>query len=191
MSSRKPTKKGPKDTLSVAEMLTTQRPLPRGTVADTSLNDTGSLDTAAAASTAPEASSRAILQSLAEVKGYLASAAEVKAEITAIGARTTETEHRVEQMVTAQNDTAKLSNTLRQKFTNLEIELEDISNRSRRNNLRILGLPDTVKEEDIESVLIHCFRQSLPNIPDHLWLVDRAHRALRVKGPKTSQGMSL
>ncbi|CAH2300664.1 Hypothetical predicted protein [Pelobates cultripes] len=163
-------------------MLTTQRPSPRGTVADTSLSDMGSLD--AAASTAPEASSSSILQSLAEGKGYLASeikrtAVGVKAEIAAIGARTTETEHRVARMVTAQNDTAKLTNSLQQKITDLEIELEDISNRSRRSNLRIRGLPETVKEEDIESVLIQCFCQSLPNIPDHLWLVDRAARGRR------------
>ncbi|CAH2295045.1 Hypothetical predicted protein [Pelobates cultripes] len=139
MSSRKPTKKGPKEALSVAEMLTTQRPSPCGTVADTSLSNTGSLD--AAASKAPEASNRATLQSLAEVKSYLASeikhtAAEVKAKIAAIGARTTETEPRVARMVTAQNDTAKLTNTLQQKITDLEIELEDISNRSRRAILR-------------------------------------------------------
>ncbi|CAH2252480.1 Hypothetical predicted protein [Pelobates cultripes] len=116
MSSHKPTKKGPKHVLSMSEMLTTQRPSPCGTVADTSLSDTGSLD----ASTTPEASSRAILQSLAEVKGYLASeikhtAAEMNAEIATIGARTTETEHRVARMVTAQNDTTKLTNTLQQK----------------------------------------------------------------------------
>ncbi|CAH2293342.1 Hypothetical predicted protein, partial [Pelobates cultripes] len=82
-----------------------------------------------------EASSNAMLHSLAEVKGYLAeeikhTAAEVKAEITARGARTVILEQRMEHVVTAHNSAMALTNSLLHRITDLELELEDVSNRS-------------------------------------------------------------
>ncbi|CAH2297317.1 Hypothetical predicted protein [Pelobates cultripes] len=138
-----------------------------------------------------EATSSAILQSLAEVKGYLAeeikrTAAEVKAEIAAIGVRTSHVEKKLDVVVEAHNTAATLTNKLLTHMTELELELEDISNRSRRNNLRIRGLPESIEEADLEKILIECFKHSLPAIPDHLWVVDRVHRALRARGPKNS-----
>ncbi|CAH2326751.1 Hypothetical predicted protein [Pelobates cultripes] len=191
MSSHKPAKKSHRDATSVADMLTSQRPSAGGTPAEASPSDMDLMGPAPTMGASSEPSSSAILHFLAEVKGYLESeimctAAEVKTEITAIGARITEVEHRVARMVSAQNSNATLTNTLQHRITDLEIELEDVSNRSRCNNLRMRGLPESVEEADVESTLVQCFRKSLPDILEHVWLVDRAHRAPRARGLKNS-----
>ncbi|CAH2293209.1 Hypothetical predicted protein [Pelobates cultripes] len=71
-------------------------------------------------------------------------------------------------VVQAHNRAVNLTNTLLTRVTDLELELEDVSNRSRRNNLRIRGLPESVGEADLEETLVTCFKQSLPDIPEHL-----------------------
>ncbi|CAH2252135.1 Hypothetical predicted protein [Pelobates cultripes] len=124
-----------------------------------------------------EDSSNATLQSLAEVKGFLAAeiahmAKEVKAKIHAIGVHSTVIEKCMAHVVTAHNGAATLTNKLLHRITDLELELEDVSNRSQRNNLRVRGLPESVSDTDIEATLITCFRQSLPDIPEHLWLTE-------------------
>ncbi|CAH2296310.1 Hypothetical predicted protein [Pelobates cultripes] len=129
--------------------------------------------------------------SLEEVKGYLAgeierTAREVKAEIQAIGVRTEALESRLEEVVTAHNSTTTATNALLTRVAALEMELEDSSNRTRRNNMRVRGLPEEVQDGDLEQVMVECFRASLPQIPDHLWHIDRIHRALRAKGPQNS-----
>ncbi|CAH2224738.1 Hypothetical predicted protein [Pelobates cultripes] len=75
----------------------------------------------------------------------------------------------MKHMVTAHNCAATLTNKLLHR-----------SNRSRKNNLCVRGLPEIVGEADIETGLVICFQQSLPDIPDHLWGV------LRARGPKNS-----
>ncbi|CAH2220456.1 Hypothetical predicted protein [Pelobates cultripes] len=138
--------------------------------------------------TPPDTSNDTILQSIVEVKGFLVAeitrtAAEVKA---AIGTRTTIVEQRMARMVKAHNSNTAFTNALQIRITDLELEIEDISNRARRNNLRIRELPETVSNEDLEMELVSCFRQGLPNIPEHMWCIDKAHRALRAKGPNNS-----
>ncbi|CAH2321749.1 Hypothetical predicted protein [Pelobates cultripes] len=192
MSSRRPPKKrGTNKAPSVVDMFAAQRPAARGAPTNTSPSTTHRTDPLRTQDSPPEASSSAILQSLADAKGYLAeeikrSAKEVKAEIAAIGARTTWIELQIGNVVQAHNRAVDLTNTLLTRVTDLELELEDVSNRSRRNNLRIRGLPDSVGEADLEETRVTCFKQSLPDIPEHLWIVDRVHRALRARGPKNS-----
>ncbi|CAH2219789.1 Hypothetical predicted protein [Pelobates cultripes] len=55
-------------------------------------------------------------------------------------------------VVAAHNTAATLTNRLLHRIVDLELEVEDVSNRSRRNNLRIRGLPETVEEADLEGV---------------------------------------
>ncbi|CAH2275165.1 Hypothetical predicted protein [Pelobates cultripes] len=165
-------------------MLTTQRPAARGAQTDQTPSHREADNPTAMKLASPEASNAAILQSLAEVKGFLVAeiehtAAEVKAEITVIGTRTTAIEQHMAHIVTAHNGSATLTNALKHWITDLEIELGDIFNRARHNNLRIRGLPETVGDAELEAILVKCLRQGLPDIPDHLWHVDRAHRALR------------
>ncbi|CAH2300973.1 Hypothetical predicted protein [Pelobates cultripes] len=114
MSSRIPAKKSQKESPSVADMLTSQWPAPRGMPAASS-------------------SSRSEQRNLPQANG---------------------SEQRMEHVVTAHNTATTLTNSLLHRITNLELELEDVSNRSRRSNLRIRGLPETVEDADLEKALL-------------------------------------
>ncbi|CAH2284690.1 Hypothetical predicted protein [Pelobates cultripes] len=165
-----------KEAPSVADMLTSQRP---------------TLNPPRAGDPPSEAFSSDILHSLAEVKGYLlveitCIATEVKAEIAAIESRIRIIEQSMDHVVSVHNTAATLTNKFLHRITDLEIELEDASNRSRCDNLRICGLPETVEEAELEGTLVACFHHSLPDIPEHLWLVDKVHSALSARGPKNS-----
>ncbi|NP_001089569.1 uncharacterized protein LOC734625 [Xenopus laevis] len=59
-------------------------------------------------------------------------------------------------------------------------KLEDTDNRSRRNNLRIRGIPES--ETDLQAVTHTILSTLLPDLPSEC---DRAHRALR---PKSQEG---
>ncbi|CAH2294242.1 Hypothetical predicted protein [Pelobates cultripes] len=133
MSNRRPTKKNQKEAPSVADMLTSQRPTLCGVPAAASPTGPEQRNPPQLKDPSLEASSNAILHYLAEVKGYLAeeikrTAAEVKVEITAIGARTAIIEQRMEYVVIAHNSATALTNSLLHRITDLELELEDVSN---------------------------------------------------------------
>ncbi|CAH2282901.1 Hypothetical predicted protein [Pelobates cultripes] len=128
MPGRKSAKHSQREVISVADMLTTKRPAARGAQADQTPKQTEADDPTRMIGNLPDTSNATILQSLMEVKGFLAAeivrtATEVKAGITAIGARTTVVEQCLARPVTTQNSSATLTNTLRHRITDLEIEL--------------------------------------------------------------------
>ena len=63
--------------------------------------------------------------------------------------------------------------------------LEDLDNRGRRNNIRVRGLPEATQDEDLPVTLQAIFNSVL-GCPEHQKVkLDRAHRALRPRGPGT------
>ncbi|CAH2275166.1 Hypothetical predicted protein [Pelobates cultripes] len=133
MPSRKSAKPSHREAMSVADMLATQRPSARGVHADQTPKPAEAAGPATIQGTPPDTSNTTMLQSITEVKGFLAAeiartAAEVKSEIAAIGTRTTIVEQCVAHVVTAQNGITNLTNTLQHRITDLEIEIEDMSN---------------------------------------------------------------
>lgn len=64
--------------------------------------------------------------------------------------------------------------------TRMELKLDDLENRSRRNNLRLVGLPEAVKLEDLQYLFEVELAKSLGL--DHKCRVERAHRI----GPERS-----
>ncbi|CAH2222908.1 Hypothetical predicted protein [Pelobates cultripes] len=61
----------------------------------------------------------------------------------------------------------------------LEDGLEDLNNRSRRQNIRIRGIPETVLPDAILPTIKAIFQSLLPNASDQELYIERAHRALR------------
>ncbi|CAH2285918.1 Hypothetical predicted protein [Pelobates cultripes] len=189
---KKTGKKTKDGTLSVADLLTTPRPhVIKDGGGQMSAGSPDSPSTGEHGHQPPQTSNAEILRSLAEVRHYLAgeierSAWEVKEEIQTVGQRTEALEWRMDHVVAAHNEAASTTNHLITRVAELEAEIEDASNRSRRNNLRIKGLPERIKDADIQKVLLGLFKEQLPAIPEHLWTIDRAHRALRARGPPDS-----
>ncbi|CAH2225079.1 Hypothetical predicted protein [Pelobates cultripes] len=100
------------------------------------------------------------------------------AEIHTLRARTTELEQRVESTVAAHNVATEHINRLTTRLEASEAALEDLANPSRRNNLRIRGLPEQADEGPLAATVPTILLPNLPEIPDERWLIDRAHRSL-------------
>lgn len=64
----------------------------------------------------------------------------------------------------------------------LQLRLEDLEDRSHRNNLRLRGLPEATGAEDLEATVMAIFQQVLGAPPPSLEL-DRVHRSL---GPRSA-----
>lgn len=79
---------------------------------------------------------------------------------------------------TAQDYMAEMKNLKEENLT-LQSRLEDYENRSRRSNLHIRGIPDTVI--DLQSTIMMLFQQLQPAIPIERLEIDRVHRALTPK----------
>ncbi|CAH2295239.1 Hypothetical predicted protein [Pelobates cultripes] len=81
----------------------------------------------------------------------------------------------------AQNSLVTHSETLAQQIDNLEMQVEDLSNKSRRNTLCICGLPETPYEGPLAEKMVDYFKHLITDIPEEKWVIDRAHRALRAR----------
>uniref|UniRef100_A0A8C5M9Y2 Uncharacterized protein n=1 Tax=Leptobrachium leishanense TaxID=445787 RepID=A0A8C5M9Y2_9ANUR len=99
-------------------------------------------------------------------------------EVHAIGTRTARLEERSEHIVDGYNELARYTETLADRVSELESAFEDLSNRSRRNNIRIRGLPEKVPSDQLEAVFIGIIKQLLPTLPSTYCLIDRIHRTL-------------
>uniref|UniRef100_A0A803J2S0 L1 transposable element RRM domain-containing protein n=1 Tax=Xenopus tropicalis TaxID=8364 RepID=A0A803J2S0_XENTR len=103
----------------------------------------------------------------------------VTQEIRDLGQRTAAIEDKVDDLIskTAEHDIQLAQ--LKRQLTDMQDNLEDQENRSRRNNIRIRGLPDVIQnlQEEIPQLL----KSIVPDITDSQLLMDRVHRAL---GPR-------
>lgn len=72
-----------------------------------------------------------------------------------------------------------------QREANLSAKCEDLESRSRRNNLRIYGIPEGEEKNDMISFVTDLMRTSLKLPQDMNLNIERAHRSLNVK-PKDS-----
>ncbi|CAH2319207.1 Hypothetical predicted protein [Pelobates cultripes] len=113
--------------------------------------------------------------------------APLKEGLTDLTKRTQALENKMEE-VTATTSTHEASiKELQEQFTYLEDMQEDLNNRSRRNNIRIRGLPEPSTPEALTAILHEAFSSLLPDaLPSDL-LLDRAHRALRPPSSSPTQ----
>lgn len=98
--------------------------------------------------------------------------------------RLTEAERRVGDNEDVIRDHSASIRTLQVKMKTLESRAEDQENRNRRNNLRLVGLPEGVEGRDPEAYTEHLLRTLLPQAPFSThFAVERAHRMPSVRGP--------
>uniref|UniRef100_A0A8C5R114 LINE-1 type transposase domain-containing protein 1 n=1 Tax=Leptobrachium leishanense TaxID=445787 RepID=A0A8C5R114_9ANUR len=129
-----------------------------------------------------------IIAHMREMRSYLAGEIEkstktMQADLMALGTRTAALETRVDDMAEAHNVVVDGTNAVLRRVEELEIQMEDMSNRTRRNNLRIRGLPEGAGEGSLSDLICDLLRPLAPDLPDHAWILDRAHRALRARRP--------
>ncbi|CAH2322146.1 Hypothetical predicted protein [Pelobates cultripes] len=90
-------------------------------------------------------------------------------------------EQQVESTVVAHNTATSYINKLSSRLTMAETTLDEIGNRSRRNNIRLRGLPEREGEGSLMEVVTAILKPLIPEVPEQQWHIERAHRALRQK----------
>lgn len=59
---------------------------------------------------------------------------------------------------------------------NIKVKMADIENRSRRNNIKIKGVSESVKPQDLRKYSFQMFSAILPDMTELDYTVDRIHR---------------
>ncbi|CAH2300581.1 Hypothetical predicted protein [Pelobates cultripes] len=119
-----------------------------------------------------------------DIKAYTTAALEkqiagLKEDIEALASRTSHTEKRLTDTQAATTQHSRAIETLQERVLYLEDGLEDLNNRSRRQNIRIRGLPESIQPEAILPTVQAIFQSILPDTSEQERYIERAHRALR------------
>ncbi|CAH2223986.1 Hypothetical predicted protein [Pelobates cultripes] len=128
---------------------------------------------------------RSMLQeATADIKAHTAAELErhisgIKEDLEALNTRTTQAETDITHLQTAYSQHGQDIYYLSDKIQYLEDSLEDLNNRSRRNNIRIRCLPEAIEADAILPTLRDLFHAILPDSTEWEREIDRAHRALR------------
>ncbi|CAH2330683.1 Hypothetical predicted protein [Pelobates cultripes] len=122
-----------------------------------------------------------------DIKSHLASELDkrlsgIKEDIESLTSRTNHMEARIKELTTSSQAHSQDSTYLHAKIEAMEESLEDLNNRSQRNNIQIRGLPEAVTMEGLHNVLKGLFKSILPEASAQDLLLYRAHRALRPQG---------
>uniref|UniRef100_H3AKR2 L1 transposable element RRM domain-containing protein n=1 Tax=Latimeria chalumnae TaxID=7897 RepID=H3AKR2_LATCH len=114
---------------------------------------------------------------------------QIKADIMALINRVEETEQRISNV---EDEVHRITNDEKEKnekLTFLLNKIEDLENRSRRNNLRLTGIPETTDMVDTMKVVKNVLGSILQIEPESSEIpeVERAHRSLKPKPNKTDR----
>ncbi|CAH2327716.1 Hypothetical predicted protein [Pelobates cultripes] len=99
----------------------------------------------------------------------------LRKDLQELGKRTSHVEDKCDEFATAHNDLATHVEHLATKVHKMEEKMADLEDRSRRNNLRLRGVPEEVANKDLPAYvrgLLHAF---VPEVPTDMLLVDRVH----------------
>ena len=107
---------------------------------------------------------------------------ELSVEIRAVTARVQEVElHTAQQGAALRHVNSKVNaNTLHLRELNRQVE--ELENRSRRHNVRVRGLPESVEADQITPIITGIFNNLLGRPPQTTINMERIHRALRPRG---------
>ncbi|CAH2293019.1 Hypothetical predicted protein [Pelobates cultripes] len=103
----------------------------------------------------------------------------LKTEMATLASRTGQTENRISKLESSTQEHAQDIAYFHGKIAALEDGMEDLNNRSRRNNIRIRGLPEAVTQEQLLPTLKAIFQEMAPDLTPNDLEIDRVHRALK------------
>lgn len=109
----------------------------------------------------------------------------VRTDLAQVLERVEETEQRLDRHANAIRDLKSSTRNLYIAHRMALYKLEDQENRNRRNNIRIRGLPEATRDDDLAASVRGIFNTLLGNQADHPLKIDRVHRALRPRNLST------
>ncbi|XP_063775329.1 nodal homolog 2-A-like [Pseudophryne corroboree] len=107
---------------------------------------------------------------------FRATMRECQRSIDEIGGRTDPLETKMGEVVSSHNDLISSHELLQTEVTALRDKLSDIEDRSRRNNLKLRGVPGTVANSALSDFAVYLFSKLLPSNRPADFLIDIIHR---------------
>uniref|UniRef100_A0A803JZM3 L1 transposable element RRM domain-containing protein n=1 Tax=Xenopus tropicalis TaxID=8364 RepID=A0A803JZM3_XENTR len=99
------------------------------------------------------------------------------------GDRTAHMETKMAEYAAAHNDLADSHTQLESEMDKLKDKVADLEDRSRRNNLKLRGIPETITPPELEAYLKGLLETIMPEAPQTDLTIDRIHR---IPKPKTA-----
>lgn len=107
---------------------------------------------------------------------------ELKGELRQIGNRVDHVENKMAEYAGSFNELVDAHNAREDDVEWLKAKVADLEDRSRRNNLKIRGIPESVLPKDLEEYVHTLFKSLIPELTEQDLIIDRIHRI-----PKPSQ----
>lgn len=101
--------------------------------------------------------------------------------IDELGERTDHLETKMGEVVGSHNDLITSHEALQAEVSALRDKVSDLEDRSRRNNLKIRGIPETIPISELHSFTVDLFQKLLPKAQALDLLIDRIHRLPKPK----------
>lgn len=98
-----------------------------------------------------------------------------------LGGRTDHLETKMGEVVGSHNELITSHEALQAEVSALRDKVSDLEDRSRRNNLKIRGVPETVAVAELHDFTVALFQRLLPNVQSSDLLIDRIHRLPKSK----------
>lgn len=106
---------------------------------------------------------------------------QLKAEVTAIGDRVSHTEDKMGEFATAHNELVDAYNAAEDEIQAIKSKMADLEDRSRRNNVKLRGVSESVMPADLRKYVQQFISALLPETLEREVIVDRAHRLPKPK----------
>ncbi len=112
----------------------------------------------------------------ADIQATNNSVKELRAEHEALASATKQTRDRVDSVQAAAREDRKTVTDLRNQLERLTEKMTDIEDRSRRNNVRLVGLPEGAEGSDVAGFLRVILSKWIPSLKGRNIEIDHAHR---------------
>ncbi len=106
---------------------------------------------------------------------------ELREELEAIATTAKQTRDRVDSVQAAAREDRRAVTDLRNQLERLTEKMTDMEDRSRRNNVRLVGLPEGVECSDVAGFLRVNLSKWIPSLKGRNIEIDRAHRVYDVR----------
>ncbi len=112
----------------------------------------------------------------ADIQATNNSVKELRVELEALASATKQTRDRVDSVQAAACEDRSAVTDLRNQLERLTKKMTDIEDRSRRNNVRLVGLPEGAEGSDVAGFLRINLSKWIPSLKGRNIEIDRAHR---------------
>ncbi len=112
----------------------------------------------------------------ADIQATNNSVKELRVELEALASATKQTRDRVDSVQVAAREDRRAVTDLRNQLERLTEKMTDIEDRSRRNNVRLVGLPEGSEGSDVAGFLRVNLSKWIPSLKGRNIEIDRAHR---------------